>query len=136
MDFFGIGTALKGCARVYFRSARATGRTSRLVSSLKEGDRVIFANQTEADRVEHICRVHGKKIKVTVVDPNNPYRALDLRPGVESTFFDHSWVEQFYFNRIDEACKNLSSMEKHLSRNDDQDKETESQRMEKIRWES
>ena len=43
-DAFGIGQAVQGAARVYFQTARASGRTVAMVESLKEGDRVIFNN--------------------------------------------------------------------------------------------
>lgn len=48
MDHFGIGTALLGCAEVYFRCARRTGRTTSLVESLVSGDRVVCRTENEA----------------------------------------------------------------------------------------
>lgn len=63
MDSFGIGAALKGAALIYFQASRRTGRTTSLVESLKDGDRVIFTNSNEADRVKRICYELGIKIK-------------------------------------------------------------------------
>ena len=40
MDHFGIGAGLTGAMDIYFHASRGTGRTTSLVDSVKEGDRV------------------------------------------------------------------------------------------------
>ena len=47
MDHFGIGAAFRAMANVYITSARRTGRTTSLLESLKDGDRVVFASSRE-----------------------------------------------------------------------------------------
>ena len=44
MDHFGIGAALLGAANIYFNSARQTGRTTSLIESVKDGDRIIVSH--------------------------------------------------------------------------------------------
>ena len=61
MDFFGIGTALQGSAQIYFRSSRTTGRTTNLVDSVKEGDRIVCASGDEARHVERL--LHERKME-------------------------------------------------------------------------
>lgn len=59
MDHYGIGNAIKGIVGAYAESARRTGRTTSLVESVKDGDRVIFTNGREADRVKRLCAERG-----------------------------------------------------------------------------
>ncbi len=69
MDHFGIGAAMLGGARIYVQSARRTGRTLSLVESAKEGDRLVFAEPREADRVRRLCLERGVKVDCIVIDP-------------------------------------------------------------------
>lgn len=115
MDSFGIGQAMKGMAHVYFQSARQTGRTTALVESLKDGDRVIFTNSKEADRVKDLCREFGKTIDTMVVDPKDPRRVFERGTPQGRTVFDHSWVEQFYLSAIDECQKDIDHLQRESS---------------------
>ena len=102
MDMFGIGNALKDCAQIYFTSARNTGRTTALVESLKTGDRVVFCNSKEADRVKRLAKERGVEISVLVVPPADPGKIFThgslSRDG--RCIFDHSWLENFYLNDV------------------------------------
>ena len=117
MDQFGIGQAIDGAARIYFRSARQTGRTSALVESLKTGDRVVFANQQEAERVKRLCREREIDIETIVVDPKEPQRIFDRGSvgGDGRCVFDHSWVEQYYLNAISTVQKDIDRFQRETS---------------------
>ena len=54
MDHFGIGAAMRGMALTYIQSARRTGRTTSVVESVKDGDRIVFADRREAERVRRL----------------------------------------------------------------------------------
>ena len=49
MDHFGIGAAMRGMFLNYMHSARRSGRTTSLVESVKDGDRIVFAERREAE---------------------------------------------------------------------------------------
>ncbi len=107
-DFFGIGNAIRGAVNIYFRSARQTGRTNALLESLKDGDRVVFIDQQEADRVRRLAKEMDKKIETAVLSPDNIEGLFDRGPSKGRTIFDHSWVERYYLNHIERAAEKLN----------------------------
>lgn len=118
MDQFGIGAAVRGAAEIYFRSARRTGRTTMLVESLKTGDRVVFADAKEAQRVKGLCKERGVEIETLVVSVEHSPHNLFSRgstPGDGRTVFDHSWVESWYARAIKEAAEHIDNMQNALS---------------------
>ena len=115
MDQFGIGTAVLGAARVYFLSARATGRTTALVESVKNGDRIIFDDIREAKRVESLCLKRGVAVECVVIDPRTPERVFERGTPEGRTIFDHSWVEKWYIRAIEHAGRGLRRLETEAS---------------------
>lgn len=112
MDFFGIEAAIRGVVRVYFQSARATGRTTRLVNSLKPGDQVIFRNSQEAEYMNHMCKKRNiKGVAFKIVPPQNQYNLFELNTPSGRTYFDHSWLEEFYTRRIEDIGKEVAELE-------------------------
>lgn len=115
MDHYGIGTALRGAANILFQSARRTGRTTSLVESVKDGDRIIFANALEAERVRRLCLERGVKVECIVVPPSNPVEVFD-RPTAEGrSIFDHTWVEQFYLDGLARLESDINTFERETS---------------------
>ena len=115
MDHFGIGQAVKGAAHIYFHSSRHTGRTVSLVESLRDGDRVVFTNANEADRVKHMCLERNVKIDTMVIDPKEPLRIFERGSSQGRTIFDHSWVEQFYLNAIERCEYEINHLQRETS---------------------
>jgi len=111
MDFFGIGAAIKGAMKIYFQSARATGRTTWLIDNLRDGDRVIFHNSTEATRVEHLCRERGVKIKWSVMSFDDINKILHLKGSNKRLIFDHTWIERYYLRVIEKAQDDIRFFE-------------------------
>jgi hypothetical protein len=70
MDHFGIGAAMVGMTRLYSQTARQTGRTTSLIESLKDGDRVCCATTEEARHLKRMCRDRG--LQVTVITLPGP----------------------------------------------------------------
>lgn len=115
MDHFGIGAAMQGVAGIYFRSARQTGRTTSLVESVKNGDRIVFADSKEAERVRRMCLARGVDVECVVVEPSNPGRVFDRGPSKGRTLFDHAWVEQHYLHAIEHAQAVIDDIERRAS---------------------
>lgn len=115
MDFFGIGAAVRGAVHIYFQSARGTGRTSTLVESLKDGDRVVFTNQAEARRVERLLRDRGVEAECIVVSMREPGAIFKRGTSQGRTILDHTWVEQFYLNALEDAQRHLAHLERESS---------------------
>ena len=136
MDHFGIGSAVAGAAKIYFQSARGTGRTNLLVDSLKDGDRVVFITEREARQFEKLCRERGVSIKVIVCPPDAPDRLLmhGTSSGDARTVFDHSWVEAYFNSAIEQAIKDVDSFETSLSGTGKPHRNTRRQFKEFAKW--
>jgi len=118
MDFFGIGAALQGCVSIYFRAARNTNRSRNLAKSLKFGDQVIFSKRTHLVSFKRLLVEMGVSadVKLTVVDRDR----MDLNGShctQGRTYFDHSFIEEYYTMRINDAGKYLNNLENDLSGN-------------------
>ena len=114
-DHFGISRALISATRIYFNCSRNSGRTTSLVESLKEGDRVVFTNVREAERVLRLAKQRGVSITYLVNNPKEPGDFLRNSEMPGRTIFDHSWVENFYLNRLKEAESDVGSLAGRLS---------------------
>ena len=116
MDHYGIGNAIKGVVHSYLSGARRSGRTTSLIESLKTGDRVCFTSNREAERVRQLCGERGVQIQCIVCDPKDPQRIFQFAPSEEGrTLFDHSWVEQYYLQAIDDLAESLDKLERESS---------------------
>lgn len=115
MDHFGIGQAIHSMVRMYTYSARQSGRTISLVESLKNGDRVVFLNPKEADRVKRLCLERDVTIACIVVDPQRLDRLMDAPQSEGRTIFDHSWVEQYYLGAVERCQKELDHFQTETS---------------------
>lgn len=137
MDHFGIGAALEGAAQIYFRSARRSGRTTSLVESLKTGDRVVFLDAREADRVKMLCKERGVEIEVTVLDPKRPgdiFHKNGSLPAEGRMLFDHGWLEAFYLFRLQEAARHVDELQKAISGYGAAHRETKRRAEELVKW--
>lgn len=120
MDEFGFGTALLGVLRVLRMTARATGRTRRMIERCSDGDIIIFTNAKEAQRVESIAaRQHNKKLHCIVVEELSLGRVLD-EPKLQGlrgrVHFDHSWVEDYHERKVVMTMRDLASVLEQVSR--------------------
>ena len=113
MDFFGIGNSVKSLLNTHFSTLRRTGRTTNLVKSLKDGDRVVFTNENEAKRVKNIAKEKGLTINTLVVNPRESSILSTMQK--HRTILDHSWVEEYYSQAIKKAGNDLTYIEKSLS---------------------
>lgn len=131
MDFFGIGNTIKGMMEVYRRSSRATGRTTSLVESVKDGDTIIFSNHNEAERVKRICLDRGVDANCVFLNYKRPYDIFEkVNFSKGRTIFDHTWLEEFYSYKIGEAIELIDHLQKETSGYDEAHRETKRKAME------
>jgi len=136
MDHFGIGAAMRGMFLNYMHSARRSGRTTSLVESVKDGDRIVFAERREAERIEHLLNKRSVKVQCIVVDPRDPGRLIERGslPGNGRTIFDHGWVERFYADAIERAADTIDHLQREASGFGEAHRETARQAEEIARW--
>jgi hypothetical protein len=114
MDMFGISSAVTAVVDSYFQGARRTGRTTRLLASVKAGDRIVTVDEKQARLLRGLLGTDRRDVTVMVL----PVRDLDLSGIAHSegkTVLDHTWVEQFYKCQLSQAENSLSRIEDRLS---------------------
>lgn len=134
MDHFGIGAAMYGMARMYCQSARRTGRTTSLVESVKDGDRIVFTNSKEAEHVRRLCLERGVQVEVMIAEPHQQERVFERGTPEGRTLFDHSWVEQYYLNAIERAQREIDHLERQASGYGEAHRETTRRAKELATW--
>lgn len=134
MDHFGIGAAVDGAVQIYLQSARRTGRTTSLVESVKEGDRIVFVDSREAERVNRLCLERRVNVDCIVIDPKYPERLFERGTSQGRTMFDHSWVEQYYLAAISRANSDIDHLEKQASGYGEAHRETHRRAEEIAKW--
>jgi hypothetical protein len=134
MDHFGIGVAVKGATEVYFRSGRRTGRTTAFVESLKDGDRIGCLDSRSADELRRRTRERGLQVEVIVLEPKNAGTIFQRGTSTGRTLFDHSWVEQYYREAIEQAARDIDHLQRESSGASSAHAETKLQAQEMMRW--
>jgi hypothetical protein len=124
-DMFGIGPAISAALSLVFGAQRQTGRTTRLIESVKDGDRIIAASQNEASQMARLLKQRGVNVSVEVIDPANPHGLHKLHTAQGRTIFDHRWVEMFYQCAFSDAADQMTEMEGRLSGFDWRHRETQ-----------
>lgn len=117
MDFFGIEAGVRAALGMYFAASRATDRSTTLLSSLKDGDRVIFASEQERRRFAGMARDRELKIDCVVIDPKAYVDEAIHRLGTSRgrTIFDHSWIEIYYIDALRSASQDIDRFQERLS---------------------
>lgn len=118
-DIYGIGNALRSMVSIYQQTSRRSGRTSTLLSTVKDGDCVVFSTRKEAVRVRDLARERGIIIQTRVCKPTDPGQWV-YEVGRDEIggriMFDHSWVEEYYQRSIDDAEERLRAFEAYINR--------------------
>lgn len=115
MDLFGIGAAMRGVANAYFQGARRTGRTTALLASLKDGDRVVFADIRHADHFRRLCLERALQIECVVRMPREIPELCCRERSIGRTVFDHTWLERFYLEQLRDAESLVHEWQRTLS---------------------
>ncbi|SEG15305.1 hypothetical protein [Marinobacterium lutimaris] len=134
MDLFGIGNALQAMVRIYTQSARRTGRTTLMLDSLKDGDRVVCRSSNEARRLKNLVRERGLDVGCIVVSPECPERLFDYGTPQGRTVFDHDWVESYYELSLARAVSDIERLHRQFSGYGEVHRETARAARECARW--
>lgn len=114
-DFFGIGVALRAMFATYTQTARRSGRTTRLLDCLRDGDRVVVASTAEQRYLMSHVRDRGLDVAVVCVPPQE-FSSGKLLPIAGRTHLDHGWIEKFYERELNYAERALSEIQERLQR--------------------
>lgn len=134
MDHFGIGTAVEALMRAYQQASRGSGRTTSLVESVKDGDRIVFLSQKEADRVKRLCLERSIQVECIVISPRELDRLYHRGPSKGRTIFDHTWVEMYYQHKIEVAQREIDELQRQASGFGEADRQTRRKALEVARW--
>lgn len=112
MDIFGIGSAVKAAAEIYFNCARRTGRTTALIKTLKPGDRVYFASHDMSQWFKRRLREHGVEGVECVVWSKH---CREMKRCNGRAIFDHTLVEKIYLDGIDAQAEMIKRFQDDFS---------------------
>lgn len=115
MDHFGIGAGLLGAVNIYFQGARQTGRTTSLIESVKDGDRIVVRTYQEGYYLKSRLVGRGLKVDILSISPTTPEKLFEQPASQGRTIFDHQWLEDFYNITLESAVKSLDNMQRDLS---------------------
>lgn len=107
-DEQGYGATARAALTIYEGHARRTGRTARLIERLGPDDQVVCPNNTIADHLRRRLREAKKpSVRVIVVDPREvPLTRVATAPRGR-TFYEHTWVLDFFMRQLSEAERDL-----------------------------
>lgn len=135
MDHFGIGAGVLGSVRCYFVGARRTGRTTSLVESVKNGDRVIFASPNEAETFRRLALERGVRVDCVTIEPRSlELQGLGSSPDDGRTIFDRGWIEAYYEQELLSVRRVIDELEKRLSGFGADHRSTQRKAKEIARW--
>lgn len=117
LDEYGFAATAKTALNLFEVQSRSSGRTSRMIERLRDGDRVLVGDQKFARWIEdRLAKVGKKDVKVLVVPPSqNPMERYGTSP-VGRTFFDHTWIEAFFHRSLDNAARDLQYIQQAMSK--------------------
>jgi len=119
-DPWGVGEAIQHGMRMYSHGKRATGRSTLLLNSVKDGDTIVFAFRAEAQRMRRLLLEAEKSaVNIIVHDPNQGlHYAADFilerynRKG--QIYFDHTWFEALYLYEMQSLMHGMDRFKSRL----------------------
>lgn len=114
-DAYGVGNALKAFHHSITLASRATGRTTRMLEQLKDGDRVVLTSENMAQHIRPLLKEMGKDVELVVCPPSNPGKLFERPPSKAYTHFDHDWVDEFYRLALARAGDDLMRLARDTS---------------------
>lgn len=121
MDLFQTGAAVDAAARVFFSSARRSGRTTALALAVKPGDIVVFRESAHARQFLNCLRelVPAEvftAVNAVVVEADLSRVADRMRrERFQRLWFDHAWLEDYYVQGIGRMRADLASLHTMLN---------------------
>jgi glutamine cyclotransferase len=120
--------------RLYSQTARQTGRTTSLIESLKDGDRVCCATTEEARHLKRMCRDRGLQVTVITLPIRDAHRIFERGTSQGRTIFDHTWVERYYMAAVERAQDEIDQLQREASGWGAAHEKTRAQAREMARW--
>lgn len=114
---YGFGKELQSSIQNIEQSMRRTGRTTRMLEALKDGDRVVTYSEASASYLRQLIRERGLNVNVRVCEPT-PGALADMERVKASdgeTVFDHTWIYMYYRAALDGASAMLNRRAVQLS---------------------
>lgn len=106
----GIERLLSATVDAALNGARGSGRTSRMVADLRDGDVVVFGGERHARDVERVALAAGKRIRCVVVHPGDKSMLDAKLAGVRArVWFDHAWIEDYIRAELRRAFSRLAA---------------------------
>lgn len=115
MDQFGISTAMRCMAEVYFTTARRTGRTTQMLDGLKDGDRIVCLDANEARRLKGLLAERSLKVEVLSCQPHNYGELFEQGTPQGRTVFDHCWIEEHFRRSLENSERHIDRLQTELS---------------------
>lgn len=115
MDIYGIGTALRFMFSTYRNIARSSGRSTHMISCMRDGDVVLVKDPRARLDVQHRARAAGKTIKIEILPAAQPImfsirESMKRLEGDAALFLDHAVVERYYEVELWSAEKDLNAV--------------------------
>jgi hypothetical protein len=112
--------ALEHGWRMFMHGQRRSGRTTRLIEALQDGDVVLVTDHRYGQHLQHKAKEAGKDVEICVYPPE-PGRMWDNLPNLLSrtgdarVMFDHTWVECFIADRINNVGREFEDFTARLT---------------------
>lgn len=112
-----ISAMLETMLHVYINSKRQSGRTTRMISSLDDGDTIVCTNSAHARILQmQIQQEHGKIVRCIAAAPHRIEQYIDTLRGLPgNVVFDHTWIEDYYQHQIECASLHLQQIHKNIN---------------------
>lgn len=113
MDGPDMAAVLAAGLEIYIRMSRRSGKTTRMIANLKDGDQVVTLHQREADRLRHLLKDRKLDVRVFAIPEPKPHAVLKVActaGGRGRTHFDHAWVEAFFSRAIENAASDFDQL--------------------------
>lgn len=116
-DDCGFGAIARTAIVMFDTSRRGAGRTHRMIERLSDEDQVVCPNEQIARYVRDALKRAGKPgTRVLVVDPRrSPLESAGTAPRGR-TFFEHTWVFEYYLAVLGDAERHLEGFARAMSK--------------------
>lgn len=109
---------MQGMQALHTNISRRTGRTTRMLEQLKDGDRVLCSNQGSARDIK--SRAQRMGLKIRCVHVSDFHGIANLGPVDGKTYLDHTMVERLYEIAIINTQKEIDAWLKTMNSGKDE----------------
>lgn len=117
VDDHGLAAAMNMALHTFEQSSRRSGRTARLLASVRDNDVIVTWGEPERARLKRQLRELGKpEVEVVVLDPKkDPLYRQGTNPS-GATIFDHGWIFQHYQHRLTQIASDIDIWQAAMSK--------------------